>query len=145
MPEYTITYVDVVQETIEAESMEEAIEAFLHTEEGGDQVLDLTRNGLRAKEGPSEGDDWIGLAGDMEMSTPYEITECEHGEHAIDGVCYHHAESATCKHCERHIIRYSREHSWIDPEATGDDSIWRESCGDSQAAYPEHEPKEDDD
>ena len=48
-------------------------------------------------------------------------------------------ESATCDHCGRFIVLDGGR--WIDPEATGDDAIWRETCdaNDTERAAP-HEP-----
>jgi hypothetical protein len=45
----------------------------------------------------------------------------------------------TCRFCGRDIVDDGR--AWVDPEATGDDSIWRETCDSShetREAY--HEP-----
>jgi len=43
-----------------------------------------------------------------------------------------------CRHCHRTIVD---EHDvWIDPEATGDDSIWRETCDDHDTFVADHEP-----
>lgn len=48
------------------------------------------------------------------------------------------ATMTTCRHCERGIVK---EHGiWIDPEATGDDRIWRETCGAHDTMTAEHEP-----
>lgn len=49
--------------------------------------------------------------------------------------------SATCQHCQRTIYLHPRD-GWINPEATGDDSIWRETCEDHDAFAAEHEPEE---
>lgn len=48
----------------------------------------------------------------------------------------------TCKHCGRRIVREDGD-MWVDPNATGDDSIWRETCDahDTFTAY--HEPTGD--
>lgn len=46
-----------------------------------------------------------------------------------------------CAHCERAIEH--DEGTWGDPEATGDDSIWRETCDAHFTAYAEHEPRPD--
>jgi len=43
-----------------------------------------------------------------------------------------------CRHCDRTIVD---EHGvWIDPEATGDDRIWRETCDDHDTFAADHEP-----
>lgn len=62
------------------------------------------------------------------------------------GVPYTHGEAdlavpiveSTCRHCDRRIIR--EDGGWIDPEATGDDVIWRETCDGHDTFYAEHEP-----
>lgn len=46
----------------------------------------------------------------------------------------------TCKHCGRRIVQ-DDEDGWIDPEATGDDSIWRETCDSHDTFSAEHEPE----
>lgn len=45
---------------------------------------------------------------------------------------------ATCRHCQRSIV--FRDGRWIDPEATGDDVIWREVCDAHDTFTAEHEP-----
>jgi hypothetical protein len=45
-----------------------------------------------------------------------------------------------CEHCERSIVY---EDWWVDPEATGDDSIWRETCDANDTFTAEHEPRAD--
>lgn len=47
--------------------------------------------------------------------------------------------SATCKHCGRSIILDGDR--WVDPEATGDDSVWRETCDGHDTFEAEHEPE----
>lgn len=49
--------------------------------------------------------------------------------------------SATCKHCGRSIILDGDR--WVDPEATGDDSVWRETCDGHDTLEAEHEPEGD--
>lgn len=46
----------------------------------------------------------------------------------------------TCIHCERPVLQVNG--GWVDPEATGDDVIWRETCdaNDTERAAP-HEVK----
>jgi hypothetical protein len=47
---------------------------------------------------------------------------------------------ATCRHCQRSITRQP-DGSWVNPDATGDDSIWRETCEDNHGSFAaEHEP-----
>lgn len=48
---------------------------------------------------------------------------------------------STCKHCTRTIINHPTD-GWIDPLATGDDSIWRETCDSHDTFIAEHEPEE---
>jgi hypothetical protein len=43
-----------------------------------------------------------------------------------------------CRHCGRRI---ELDGVWIDPEATGDDSIWRETCDAHDTFMAEHEPE----
>lgn len=43
-----------------------------------------------------------------------------------------------CRYCHRRIIR--ADEGWVDPEATGDDSIWRETCDAHDTFTAEHEP-----
>jgi hypothetical protein len=45
---------------------------------------------------------------------------------------------ATCKHCGRGIVREGG--AWVDPNATGDDAIWREACDAHDTITAEHEP-----
>jgi hypothetical protein len=47
----------------------------------------------------------------------------------------------TCLHCQRRIERDS-EGTWRDPEATGDDFIWSETCDAHDTFTAEHEPDE---
>lgn len=48
-----------------------------------------------------------------------------------------------CQHCERTIVK-DETGAWIDPEASGDDSVWRESCDAHDTFTAEHEPVTDD-
>jgi hypothetical protein len=43
-----------------------------------------------------------------------------------------------CKHCKRRIVQ--EDGRWVDPEATGDDSVWRETCDAHDTFTAEHEP-----
>lgn len=46
-----------------------------------------------------------------------------------------------CQHCQRRIIE--REGEWLDPNASGDDRIWRYVCdGNIEEIYPYHQPEE---
>lgn len=49
----------------------------------------------------------------------------------------------TCVHCGRAIVWSFGV--WIDPEATGDDKIWRETCDSHDTFTAEHEPISEDD
>lgn len=49
-------------------------------------------------------------------------------------------EGATCQHCGRAIV--NRGGRWIDPNATGDDGVWRETCDAHDTFTAEHEPEE---
>lgn len=48
-------------------------------------------------------------------------------------------EQANCKHCGRAIVK-TPDGVWIDPQATGDDSVWRETCDEHDTMTAEHEP-----
>lgn len=50
------------------------------------------------------------------------------------------AQRSTCVHCERPIVS-SSEDGWVDPEATGDDVVWRETCDRHDTFVADHEPK----
>lgn len=43
-----------------------------------------------------------------------------------------------CRHCDRAIILV--DGAWIDPRATGDDEMWRETCDAHDTFTAEHEP-----
>ena len=47
--------------------------------------------------------------------------------------------TAVCRHCGRSIMSWEGN-VWIDPEATGDDSIWRETCDKHDTFIADHEP-----
>lgn len=48
---------------------------------------------------------------------------------------------AVCKHCDRDIVKV--DGTWVDPQATGDDAIWRETCDNNHLdRAAEHEPSE---
>lgn len=44
----------------------------------------------------------------------------------------------TCRFCGRDIINDGGR--WVDPEATGDDIVWRETCDSHDTFTAEHEP-----
>lgn len=44
---------------------------------------------------------------------------------------------SVCQHCGRPIVLV--DEGWVDPAATGDDSIWRATCGDHDTFAAEHE------
>ena len=46
---------------------------------------------------------------------------------------------SVCKHCGRRIVLDPTD-GWVDPEATGDDSMWREGCDSHDTFTAEHEP-----
>ena len=48
-------------------------------------------------------------------------------------------EAAECLHCDRAIV-YDEQDGWIDPEATGDDMTWRETCDQHDTFEARHEP-----
>lgn len=48
--------------------------------------------------------------------------------------------TSICRHCQRSITL--TDDGWIDPEATGDDSIWREVCDRHDTFDAKHEPEE---
>lgn len=45
----------------------------------------------------------------------------------------------TCRHCGR-PIEQDTDGAWIDPEATGDDVMWRETCDAHDTFMADHEP-----
>lgn len=47
--------------------------------------------------------------------------------------------AVTCTHCGRAIVQENGR--WVDPEATGDDSVWRETCDAHDTTTAEHEPE----
>jgi len=55
------------------------------------------------------------------------------------GATFGSAEPATCQHCGRTI--YKVGDVWCDPEATGDDSVWSETCDSHDTFTAEHEPE----
>ena len=50
--------------------------------------------------------------------------------------------TSICRHCQRRITNDDGL-GWIDPEATGDDSIWRETCDSHDTFEADHEPELD--
>jgi hypothetical protein len=49
------------------------------------------------------------------------------------------ARAVSCLHCGRAIERDLELGTWVDPEATGDDSVWREVCDAHDTFQAEHE------
>jgi 7,8-dihydro-6-hydroxymethylpterin-pyrophosphokinase len=48
--------------------------------------------------------------------------------------------TTVCIHCDREIGR-DKDGRWVDPEATGDDSIWRDTCDSNhEDRIAAHEP-----
>lgn len=47
--------------------------------------------------------------------------------------------TTTCRHCGR-AIGQDTEGAWVDPEATSDDRVWRETCDQHDTFTAEHEP-----
>jgi hypothetical protein len=45
----------------------------------------------------------------------------------------------TCRHCGRSIVNDNG--TWVDPEASGDDIMWRETCDSHDTFQADHEPK----
>ena len=45
-----------------------------------------------------------------------------------------------CRHCER-FIEQDADGTWIDPEADGDDVIWRETCDRHDTFTAQHDPE----
>lgn len=50
------------------------------------------------------------------------------------------AATTTCRHCHRPLVEVNG--GWVDPEATGDDVVWRETCDAHDTFQAEHEPEE---
>lgn len=49
----------------------------------------------------------------------------------------------TCQHCGRdiyYVMQGDGWEGWIDPEARGDDEVWRETCDAHDTFTAEHEP-----
>jgi hypothetical protein len=46
--------------------------------------------------------------------------------------------NSICRHCSRRIVLDNG--LWVDPEATGDDSVWRETCDAHDTFIADHEP-----
>ncbi len=49
--------------------------------------------------------------------------------------------TADCRHCGRTIVQ-DPGGGWADPKATGDDSVWRETCDQHDDFVAKHEPVE---
>jgi hypothetical protein len=48
---------------------------------------------------------------------------------------------STCRHCQRRVV-LAVDGYWVDPEATGDDSLWRETCDAHDTFIADHEPSD---
>jgi hypothetical protein len=48
--------------------------------------------------------------------------------------------AASCHYCHRVIVE--DDGRWVDLEASGDDSIWRETCDGHDTFTAEHEPED---
>jgi len=75
----------------------------------------------------------------MPLVEAIEAAAAEDGElRVLLGIEEGHAEltgeSGVCVHCERTVYLDS-EGYWVDPEATGDDSIWREVCDANEGSF----------
>lgn len=55
------------------------------------------------------------------------------------GWCGIRRETSACMHCDRPIVKDDDE-VWVDPYATGDDSVWRETCDRHDTMVANHEP-----
>lgn len=66
----------------------------------------------------------------------------DHDMILCDG-CYTPAGGESCRHCDRSIMLDNGR--WVDPLATGDDVMWRETCDAHDTFTAEHEPKGDGD
>ena len=60
------------------------------------------------------------------------------GEESETHLMAERQEKGQCLHCGRAIVKISD--AWIDPEATGDDAIWREGCDSNKTFQALHEP-----
>lgn len=93
-----------------------------------------------------EGDQWSDMMGQPEMDEKLlapgpAISGMNMGPGwTFDSTASLHT-AAICRHCEREI---THEHGqWVDPEAKGDDAVWRETCDSNhESLAAEHEPKE---
>ena len=113
-------------------------------EPGGERMADVNTTNPYQFEARQSDDD---------MKTDLELTCVECGAVLCDveaddslgtllGVAADHTcQTSTCKHCWRRIV-HDKEDGWIDPEATGDDRIWRETCDANDTFTAEHEPED---
>jgi ribosomal protein S8 len=71
----------------------------------------------------------------------YDVLQ-ERERSAIETMTAYHQlqEQVMCRHCGRVIVK-TDEGVWVDPEATGDDSIWRETCDRHDTFVADHEPE----
>lgn len=63
------------------------------------------------------------------------------GQSLLDEEEFRRSKQATCRHCERGIELDGDR--WVDPNATGDDDVWRETCAAHDTFAAEHEPEDD--
>lgn len=56
-----------------------------------------------------------------------------------DGMAHDGEGEHTCEHCDRAIVQ-DDDGRWVDPEATGGDSVWRETCDANDTFDAVHEP-----
>lgn len=89
------------------------------------------------------------------MSTTTHTTDDTHDTREDDTMSTHHTRECdrhrpeplrashyvgTCRHCDRRILWDEGGGVWVDPEATGDDAVWREVCDQHDTFTAEHEP-----
>lgn len=65
----------------------------------------------------------------------------EHHEHLVPAGALADCPRSVCRHCSRAIVSVGGR--WVDPEASGDDRVWRETCEDHDTFTAEHEPTEE--
>lgn len=93
----------------------------------------LTRFGFDTSSFDADMNDKIDRTFDMHADGLWDIVQRYRSEVEPD------APTGTCCHCERAIVHDSQD-GWIDPEATGDDSVWRETCDAHDTFEARHEP-----
>jgi hypothetical protein len=80
--------------------------------------------------------DWVGTLNGEDIPIKIRLSDVPSDEERYEDI----VTSAACKHCQRQIGQDS-EGRWVDPEATGDDSVWRETCDAHDTFTAEHEPE----